>query len=226
MLQNQNDNGTILYFKHNDRDIIFPFTQFGDIYRGGMFWCIPNLGPEGSVFAMQNGEYRKTEGRDTKTLSGVWGSLVATVSYVFTDTTVVSTMFLRAAQHETKIRPGFHPYFPVGETFEIHIGETKLTKENIPSDTRVMVIVHEETPTATLITHGTSTTISYHIDTWTSAQPQTKAFCIWTDNKDKYLCVEPVFGSGMQNDGSPDATTLNEGDEVTVTATIHTTLLS
>ena len=178
-LKNQNDLGTILYWKHENTDIIFPFTQIGDIFRGGMFWCIPNLGPQGDIFAIQNGEYRKCEGRETKILTGVWGALNATVIWNFSETEMTTTATLIATKNNTHLRPGFHPYFPVGHTFEISIGETKLTQEDIPHDTRVIVILKNKESGAILHTNNQTTCVSYHITEGKS--DLTRAFCIWTE---------------------------------------------
>lgn len=206
---------------------LYPFTPNGESFRGGAFWCIPNQGPTYDVFGVQNGEYRtirSERGTSVKTLNGIWGEATADISWEAKENTLTSRAFIASLKNNTLVRPGFHPYFKVSGNFTITIGKKTFTNETIALNNRLTVIVHNEGK-ATLEQEYSKTEISF---TARSNGPEmTISFCLWTDNKEKYICIEPVVGKDITKeelfDGSPAPLMLKKGDTVTIDSTITTT---
>ena len=81
---------------------------------------------------------------------------------------------------------GFHPYFSTeGEMFSIIYGDTELLSLNIEEDKPIFL---EKVPDQKLFLN-----IGDQVITLELKEGYTH-FCIWTDKKDSYICVEPVFG--------------------------------
>lgn len=213
-MQNQNDVGTILYIER-DQEIIFPFTKIGEKFRGGIFWCLPNQGITSDPFVLQNGEYRTLEGSGEKHLKGPWGILQSSVIWEFGEKMIRTIATLVSERTPTHIRPGLHPYFQVGESFDITIGNTHITKEDIANES----VIYLDAPgkEAILKTSNKTITISYSIETGVEYTP---FFCIWTDNKERYICIEPVAGKEKDDRGAIVPLTLSEEDTFIFTATI------
>ncbi len=208
--ENQNDLGTILFLRDNEEDILFPFTKIGEKFRGGAFWCIPNQGNPTSPSALQNGVYRTIHGID-KELEGPWGKISVHVSWEAKESFVTTTASI-AALSDSRLRPGLHPYFPVGDNFEIHLGEKKIVKDDIPSDEPVYF--ETNTKEAVLMTNGKMIRISFEANVGAASY-----FCLWTDNKDRYLCIEPVLGEALEGN-IPAPLLLPLGETLTITSTI------
>lgn len=213
-LQNQNDVGTILYVPHGE-EVIFSFANIGGKFRGGIFWCLPNQGPALDPFMLQNGEYRTLEGRGAKLLQGPWGSIQASVMWEFEEKAIHTSATLVSEHTPTYIRPGLHPYFAVGESFVLTIEEIYVDKGDVVNNS----ILYIEAPgkKATLQTGNQTIEISFAVETPLEYTP---FFCVWTDNKERYLCIEPVLGKGKNEQGDPLPIVLQKGDSLAFSATI------
>jgi galactose mutarotase-like enzyme len=217
-----NEFGTLLSWK--EFPCLYPFTKTGESFRGGAFWCIPNQGPTYDVFEVQNGEYRKTLSEKNSTekhLLGAWGELTANLAWETTGNTLTTKAVITSLKDGTLVRPGFHPYFAVSGNFSITIGHKTFNKEILTSNGRTTVVVHTGNK-AVLEQESGKTEISFNAIS--AKQEMTFTFCIWTDDKEKYVCIEPVIGKDLTKeelfDGSPAPLVMKNKETLTVTSTI------
>lgn len=218
---------TLLEWKNSS--YLYPFTPRGESFRGGAFWCIPNQGPTYDIFEVQNGEYRKTEkAGDTrqKHLAGKWGEIESSVSWEEVSGSLKSAATITALRNNTLIRPGFHPYFKVSGNFVITIGKKTLTNETIVQNDRLTIVVHNE-GRAIIEQEYSKTELSFIARS--NGPEMTISFCVWTDDKEKYICIEPVIGKDIAKeelfDGSPAPLALKKGDSVTIECVISSSSL-
>lgn len=228
-----NEFGTLLAWKNVA--CLYPFTKSGESFRGGAFWCIPNQGPTYDVFEVQNGEYRKTVSENnsmTKHLAGKWGEVQTDIAWETKESTLTSTATITSLREKTLLRPGFHPYFSVSGNYSITIGNKTLSKETLVSNERKTVIVHGQGK-AILEQEYSTTEISFSVTSESAVvsplfkEGMTFSFCVWTDDKKNYVCIEPVIGKDMTKeelfDGSPAPLVMKNKETIVITSTITVT---
>ena len=82
---------------------------------------------------------------------------------------------------------GFHPYFATnGQEFAIQYGDFSLNSDTLKVDQPLFIA--KKPREKLLLKIGDQTITLELIKGYTD-------FCIWTDLKDKYICVEPVLGA-------------------------------
>ncbi len=208
----------------NNVGTLITFTSVGELViatlpekenaHGGAFWCLPNFDELGSSFTVRHGEYRETLGEfssDTtlaKTISGPWGELETNAIWQFGETEFTSHMTLLSKRCETLVRPGFHPYLTLqkaSSSYHIIIGDTIIESAMILENMKMIVPCTEEEGAikATLISGIRTTHLTYSVQRSESAEHLSFAFCLWTDLKEKYICIEPVSGIGYDESGLP-----------------------
>lgn len=213
-----NEFGTLTHW--NDVTCLYPYTKTEDSFRGGAFWCIPNQGPMYDVFEKQNGEYRKIvaeHNSTTKHLSGKWGELNTGVDWNTKDNTLVSTMKLVALRDGTFVRPGFHPYFSVSGNYTITIGAKTISKETL-AENKITTILIQTSTKAVLEQENATTEISFTVNSTLKTKEVSLSFAVWSDNKENYVCIEPVVGGEEYFDGSLSPITLEQGEGLTIEA--------
>jgi galactose mutarotase-like enzyme len=224
---------TLLFFKRGNTDLFFPFRK-GALDRGGAFWCLPNFDDDGPPFTIRHGEYRKTEGeqgeRDsmTKNLSGPWGNLITKSSWEFGETGMKTTLFLLSPSSETYIRPGFHPYFNTedGESLlSITVGESIFLRADLRENTKMIVPAEcvGGSCAATLMYQNSEIVLRFTVVSESEKRGHAFAFCIWTDNLSRYVCIEPVLGSQELKEGLPDSFLLANGESITLSISVDIT---
>lgn len=86
---------------------------------------------------------------------------------------------------------GFHPYFAThGDLFHITYGDYHITSDEIQNGDPFF-ITRREFGQKLLVELSYNNNLEISID-----DGDYDHFCIWTDAKDKYICVEPVLGGG------------------------------
>lgn len=203
------------------KQIFFPFIPYGEKFRGGAFWCIPNLGPKDTFFTLQNGEYRNQEGSFKKMLSGAWGRLEADVTWEEAGSVIHTKATIKALERHTHIRPGFHPYFATGKQFILTTDSLTLTQESIEHDA-IRIIPHASS--LTLDGEHGKVVISFTTKTSSSSLSHVYGFCIWTDKKDSYICIEPVVGKTFIGNTLPEPLTLENNDTLTLEVVVSSFL--
>lgn len=226
----KNKADTLLSFKARERELLYPLTK-GTLIRGGAFWCLPNFDESGTPFTVRHGEYRVTEGesaRDgvmTKNLIGPWGSLGTRSLWEYHETGLRSTLSVTSLTDETVLRPGFHPYFntETGDSLlSLNLGETTLLRGEIQEGAKMIVPVNpvEDICTATLVYKNSKITLRFSLVSESKKIHHAFAFCVWTDNLSRYVCVEPVLGSQELKEGLPDSFLIKKGESVTLSISI------
>ena len=207
--------GTLLSYTKNKREIIYPYHENGE-QRGGAFWCIPNFDESGRLFTSRHGEYRRTDSRGdeksltTKRLSGTWGSLQVDTVWKSDETTLESSVELFSLSDETIIRPGFHPYFVIkGKQEEcfLTINNVVISLGEITEEVKNIYPAQEEKKdlpiSASLQTKEGTIRICFEALTSNETIHLDYAFCVWTDDKENYVCIETVVGIQYGEDGLP-----------------------
>lgn len=197
------------------KDVIFHMKEIEGKNRGGFFLCIPNFEADENIFTVKHGEYRKTLPsyiENEKILEGKWGKIKVATNWEEDDNTLFVETKITSLKDNTYIRPGFHPYFFVGNDFQINIGNKNISKNDLPDDQ--LIILDSRTNEAELITNNK--TIRIEIDTYN----KDVSFGVWSDNKNNYVCVEPIIGEGMDYNNLPKAFTLREEEVFSVNCKI------
>lgn len=228
---NFTDAGTLKEWKEDDSIIIptihetKPGTQ-----RGGAFLCLPNFEELPAPFEIKHGEYRREHCNvtlphqkilESSTPEG-WGSLSTSTTWkeTFTNDTKVLTVetTLGALSEKVYLRPGFHPYFAVGDTFSVHVEDTTYDKTSLPSDSMKVVRCKTGTTTgiARLLTKDKEIMVSCSVAQALPEEGFCFSFCVWTDNKNEYVCVEPVIGGVHLDNNLPIPFTLLKSKELTL----------
>jgi hypothetical protein len=162
------DTGTLRSWSIGDIVVIPEIKEVSpNKFRGGAFWCIPNFDQLGYPFEVKHGEYRNTK-CTTPTLphekflsaasgSG-WGKLSTRV--LWEEKTMLNIHQLEVRAHLqalaplTTLRPGFHPYFKVHESFTLEIAGITITSANMPVDKMVIIPVQKNASGNVLIGPG------------------------------------------------------------------------
>ncbi len=195
-----NEFSTLLYWK----DVIYQSQNTYGKNRGGFFLCLPNFEEDKENFEIKHGEYRKeAQSSHQKILEGKWGKIKVETEWQENNTALLTKIKIISLKDKTKLLPGLHPYFVVGENFEINIGQQIISKNNLADDK--LIILNEETNTAKLITNNKTIQIDV------VAQNKNISFSVWSDNKDNYICIEPIINEGLENN-FPKYFTLDENN--------------
>jgi hypothetical protein len=235
---NFTETGTLLGWKDDGTDIIPPLhiDTHGNA-RCGAFLCIPNFEQLPPPFIIKHGEYRKEPCTHNLPHQKIlesdnntgWGSLSVSSDWeehVEGDIkvlTVCST--LGALSEKAYLRPGFHPYFAVGDSFTVTVGETTYTELSLPYDKMcpVPTVAGTKVGSATLRTLNKEIIVSCSIDDGPSNETFCFSFAIWSDNKKEYVCIEPVIGKTHGNDKLPTPFVVEKGGEINLVFTIEVT---
>ncbi len=218
--------GTLLSLSMEEKEIIYPYDDESP-YRGGAFWCLPNFDEAVIPFTVRHGEYRKIAGKGndemySKNIEGPWGSLATTCNWKIDETGFTSTIDITSHSHETLIRPGFHPYMVMKDDLQIHIAGKTLLKNSLPLSIKLAIPCNEGDTSAvaemqnisgnyTIRCQAISTDVT-HIFSY--------AFCLWTDDVEKYICIEPVIGVSFNEDSLPSSFLLKENQTIKIVVEI------
>lgn len=198
-----NDFGTLTKW----RDIIFHTKEINGKVRGGFFLCIPNFEEDSSIFEIKHGEYRKTPPsyiENEKVLEGKWGKINVETFWEEDDNSLSVKIKIISLRNNTYIRPGFHPYFFVGNDFQIKIKNKDMDKSKLPDDK--LIILNDHTDEAELITNNKNIKIKVSI------YNKDVSFGVWSDSKNNYVCIEPIVGEGLDSNNLPKAFQLREDE--------------
>ncbi len=220
-----------MFFKAKERELLYPLTS-GTIIRGGAFWCLPNFDEDGAPFTVRHGEYRVTEGESignevmTKKITGPWGSLQTTSLWEYHETGFRSTLSVTSLSDETALRPGFHPYFKTEDgdsLLSVHLEGTTLTKSEFREKTKMIFLVKclGNSCAATLVYANSKTRLRFALVSETKKRDYAFAFCVWTDNLSKYICIEPVIGGQNKEENLPDPFFIKKGESITFSVSIE-----
>lgn len=201
--------------------------------RGGAFLCLPNFEALPAPFEIKHGEYRKelckTELPQQKIIASKhtpgWGKLSTSVMWEETlsgEVSILTTcVVLKALSDTVHLRPGFHPYFTIAKPFSIVIGDTTIDETSLPYDQLYALPVHSDSPAARLNTNVATVLLSCSVAGWPSNSTPSYSFCVWSDNKDEYVCIEPVIGGTHNDEGLPSPFILEKNTELTLVFTIE-----
>ena len=226
-----NNTGALISWQLDDINIVEPLhsTESG-FSRGGAFLCIPNFEELSPPFSIKHGEYRRTTCDNKlphqKTLSSAtennWGNIdVITNWEEIAEPNLkilkVSTT-LRALSDVAWVRPGFHPYFSVSQNSFIDIAATRVEIASLPHDNMQKYMANSLAETIKLTTANYIVSVNCNI----SPLPENPAlvFAVWSDNKDRYVCIEPVIGKQPEADGLPTPLTLVKQEELRIVFTL------
>lgn len=195
-------------------DIFFQQQRIGENLRGGAFPCVPQFGSVptkpgwGSVKLPQHGMWRLLNyGNETRTYTSMGCECQAKsytqpegypfdfqaeerfrLSQLSRETILLehSVTVLRSSKcPNDKLMPwmpGWHPYFAThGEPFEVWVGRTVPLTEDTPLD-----------PAATYDFFGQPVKLLTKRHEIVFFFQDIKEVVVWTDNKKKYVCIEPV----------------------------------
>lgn len=214
-------NATITHWQVDGVDVIYPHRHVGNNVRGGIPLCAPlfsvqprpvlgaNLPKHGLLMFDESATVTHDEAARNWTSvtyfpprpEFVWNFTVITdlelYDYALHHTLIVQRDPTCAAPAEMPLSLCFHPYFATfGSTFTIDIGPERIHSKHIPHDTSLFY------------TFGTNdkiilTTCKGSIMIETTGYDE---YCIWTDNIESYICVEPIYqyrafglpGTGLQ----------------------------
>lgn len=204
-------------------------------FRGGAFLCIPNFDLPGYPFEIKHGEYRHETCNPTlphekfiAAASGAGWGKVATRT-IWEEKTIYNLNQLEVRAHiqaltpMAVLRPGFHPYFKVYESFSLEIGAIKITSANMPVDKMLTVIAQKNNSggvVATLITGNLHISIAASMEDDVLRANSCFSFCVWSDKPEEYICVEPVYGTAHGLDNLPTSFALNKGQSTTIVSKI------
>ena len=229
-----NDTGTLINWQLDGINIVEPLhSKEGGGSRGGVYLCIPNFEELSPPFSIKHGEYRTTACDMTlphaKNLSAPaennWGNVDVITDWEEIDEqnskTLKVTTTIRAISDTAWVRPGFHPYFSVTQNSFIEIGSTRVDIASLPHDSM------QRYNTASLSEEVKLTTDKYTVSMNCKLSPITEnhavVFAIWSDKKHEYVCIEPVIGSQLGQDGLPTPLTLVKNEELVMEFTIIAT---
>lgn len=218
--------GTLLSFSVGEETIIYPYSNVSP-YRGGAFWCLPNFDEGIMPFTMRHGEYRKVTGNSidetySKKIEGPWGSLATTCHWNEDETGVSTTMQMTSLSHETLIRPGFHPYFVMRDDLLIRVAGRTFYKNSIPLSLKLVIPCNEGADFA--VAEMQNIKGNYIIRCKAASSEQTRnftyAYCLWTDDIEKYICIEPVIGISFGEDTLPSPFSLKKNEVLSINVQI------
>ena len=224
---NFTDTGTLLNWSPHNVCVIPELYDMGvGHFRGGAFLCIPNFENLTPPFSVKHGEYRMTpnnqQSPNKKILSGdSWGSVRVTTTWnemiENTKATLSASVTIQSLSDKTFLRPGFHPYFVVDGSSHITIEDTHLSVESLPHDVMKAYPVKDIAVPITMSTKTFSGTMSCAVtSTSTTLEEMRLSYCAWTDNKNEYVCIEPVLGGVHGDDNLPAPITLMNNESITL----------
>lgn len=222
-----NEVGTLKEWKNEHTHVLFPLHTIQESLRGGAFWCLPNFEEDTKIFSIKHGEYRKLALKDTilphtKQLSSSWGSIDVRVMWEKRNRELETSATLFCNKDGTHVRPGFHPYFSVFDDFLIECEGKTVTKTTLDNDSLLFISCTPDTEkTITLRTGSQFITLTVTVVGWKKVSPPTISFGVWSDNRDMYVCLEPVIGYGEEQNGLPEPFTMDNND--TLSCVCHIT---
>jgi len=183
----------ITSFKSGDRDLFFEKRQVAyhnlEKPRGGCHVCLPQFGPSGQYKLRQHGygrdEIWEVVYKNERYLKlnhlqeeGDWKGLDATLEYVLGGDSLECILSVKnTSKKGLKLAPGFHPYYQMreddeliinGQAYPFDILEKTLYIDNVRS-------------------------FEINKQKYTIENENLNLFAIWTDLKDKYVCIEPSY---------------------------------
>ena len=226
------DTGTLIQWQLDDIDIVAPLhDKPGGGLRGGVYLCIPNFEELSPPFSVKHGEYRTTVCDITlphqKKLSASnendWGNIEVVTDWEETDEqnskTLKVTTTIRVLSETALVRPGFHPYFSITPNSFLDIAGTRIDIASLPHDS--MRAYPAATPSDPVKLSTEEFAVSMACEISPLPQPITLAFGVWSDKKAEYVCIEPVIGSLLGDDGLPTPLTLQQDEELVMVFTIR-----
>lgn len=201
-------NHTISHWNIDGIDILYSERRVGEEMRGGMPMCAPmfsvqqravvgcDLPIHGILMYDQSGMVTSDDATHTVTTKYtgngrfVW-SFVAITEVVLDDNSLTHTFTITRALDcknpaEMPLSLGLHPYFATHkQDFELRVGEKHYTKDTLPKNIIGSEFARITSDTSALLTtaHGTITITPKGYD----------EYCIWTDGKENYICIEPIY---------------------------------
>lgn len=211
--------------------------------RGGAFLCLPNFDELPEPFTHRHGEYRITKGEESPQQMKIiesesengWGSLSTETKWSELQTApnhhqLIITSTLTCLSDYCHLRPGFHPYFSPHGEFVVTLQKpdstlVKVNKITLRNDSpnHQRVISPNNTAVAEISTDRYSLSVTAQVLNWKNSSPATFSFTVWSDDKEKYVCVEPSLGVGSLDSGLPGPFTLARGESITLAFTIDVT---
>jgi galactose mutarotase-like enzyme len=202
--------GTILSLTRDGEDIFYPYTELpGGKTRGGCFVCAPVFGSS-SFFEKKHGFVRDTEAHDAVQdensislvfVGAIGGSYVWPLTYRV-HAHVIGNIFFMSVRIERSsaadsfsedipVLPAFHPYFSAKNCKErVTVGSSVHT--DFSRESKVFSFGDQNAKIAKIAEHrGGIIVMRVGLVAPTSVFP---ACVLWSDNPDKYFCVEPVAG--------------------------------
>jgi hypothetical protein len=227
-----NDTGTLINWQLDDINIVEPLHGKEDGgSRGGVYLCIPNFEALTPPFSIKHGEYRVTvcdnQLPHQKSLSSSaennWGSVEVVTDWEEiaeqNSKTLKVTTTIRAKSDVAFVRPGFHPYFSITQNSFIEIGAQRVDVATLPHDSMQSYRAASLSEIAKLTTANYTVTVNCDISPL--SENLSIAFCIWSDKKHEYVCIEPVIGNQPADDGLPTPLTLLKNEELVMAFAIQ-----
>lgn len=168
--------------------------------RGGSHVCLPHFGPSEKVGQTNHGFARECEWTlvdktpDTVKLQLQenylgYEKMVAFIEYsLLGDEFSTKLIVKNEGDSEFTISPAFHPYFSYTNEDDVKVDNTNIQFNKALDDSLFYGQVHE-------LKTGRFT-INFEVE-------NLEKFVVWSDNLDKYICVEPSFNHKALDDGNP-----------------------
>jgi len=202
------ENHTVPHWGIDGIDILYPERRVDDEMRGGMPMCAPMFGVQqrpvagcelpihGILMCDESGELKRDG--DTQTVTTKYKAtehfawdFVAVTTVTTNGNTLTHTCTITRAVHctnpnEMPLSLGLHPYFNTfGEDFSYIINDIKMAKYALSEN-----IIDSDFAT---LTEGESATLETAKSIVTITPSGYDEYCIWTDDIDKYICIEPIY---------------------------------
>lgn len=198
-----NTNGAYIEnFTYNGKDIFFPKFETEikgkKKVRGGSHPCLPSFGPSEINDLKDHGygrdyEWEVAEKSPSKLVLKLEGKcgyegMDSFISYELSENSLIAEIeMVNTTDKDLPVAPGFHPYFKVGNDFEVEgldFGDFNLEDTYFLGGSEVCF-------------KGEFYKIKITSDNFYK-------FAIWTDFLDDYRCVEPCYnGKSFVKDGNP-----------------------
>lgn len=197
--------------------ILYPETEINDKWRGRTHACLPNFGPDKSGLLSQHGFARDVLWRvnalggvvmaDLYVEEGDYAGLQAQILYQLEESSFTTAMKLtNLGDSDMLVSPGFHPYFAVNPD------DIKLDGKPVRLEDFADSPVYRGVEKMVLETDGKIITV---------ASDTLRDMVVWSDQRGKYLCVEPtMYGPGFDSNDPMSARRLARGDMLEVGYTI------
>jgi len=231
-----NDTGTLINWQLDDINIVEPLhSKENGGYRGGVYLCIPNFEELSPPFSIKHGEYRLTacdnKPPHRKNLlspaDNDWGNIDVITDWEEVEEqnskTLKVTTTIRAISDTAWVRPGFHPYFSITPNSFIDIGGVRVDVAALPHDSM------QAYKAASLFDEVKLSTANYTASVNCNISPISEnlsiVFGVWSDKKHEYVCIEPVIGNQLAQDGLPTPLALVKNEELVMVFTICANLI-